>query len=532
MSTLSAEDAVVLLHQAAVWHRDGAYRECEDACREALAADPGNPDALNLLAMVLHERGEAAQAAILLRRAARIEPSGRMFSNLGVVLSSARDYVGGITAYRQALRVDPLNVTAWTNLLYAIDHHPYATPELRLADRRAFDGWHCAAMTAAAPPHDNDPDPDRKLRIGYVSGDFRNHSASYAFAPVIFGRDRERYEAVLYHNHDGPPDQDTVRFKADADAWRPIAGLSDDEVARQIREDRIDILVDLSGYSIGGRLLVFARRPAPVQITGWGHATGTGLACMDYLLSDAVVIPPEHEQQYRERILRLPAVMGYDPRPPYPDVVAPPKERNGYITFGNLGRGAKLNEQTLSAWAELMRRLPTSRLILKAKEYANPVLREWALSVLAALGVPPDRVSIRGSTTRELHLATYGELDVHLDSFPTGGGITTLDACLMGVPTVTLLGDYPTGRVSASIVRTIGDFTVVPDVEEYVQIAAILAQARHDLADRLDRRRRLLDSIICNQYAYAAACEDAYREAWRSWCASRAPQATTDGVAV
>lgn len=518
--TSATEDAVVLLQQVNVWYRDGRFAEAEEACAEALALDPGNPDALNLLGMCLNTRGETGKAVHLLRRAARIEQSGRMWSNLGVVLSSNREYVAAITAYRQAVRLDPNNVTNWTNLLFAMDHHPEASPALRMADRRAFNAVHCAALTAASAPHENDRDPDRRLKVGYVSADFRNHSASIGFGPAIFGHSTD-VEVFLYDNNTLPPDQDTVRFIAAADHHQYVYDLSDAQLAEQIRADGIDILVDLSGYSAGGRLLTFARKPAPIQITGWGHAVGTGLDCMDYLVSDAVSLPPEHQHQYRERIMRLPILMGFDARPPFPEVAAPPAERNGYVTFGYLGRAYKLNEHCLAVWAEIMRRLPTSRLILKSNEYSNQVLREWVLSVLASLGVDPSRVSMRGSTTRMIHLQTWNEVDVHLDPWPVGGGITTLEACLMGVPTVTMLGDYVSGRFSASVLTEIGPmFGISANEYEYIENTDALIAVDGSVVRRQEIRDTLLGSIMCDHRAYAQSFEDACRVAWREWCAS------------
>lgn len=518
--TTATEDAVVLLQQVQIWYRDGRYAEAEEACSEALSLDPGNPDALNLLGMILNDRGETTRAVAVLKRAARIEQSGRMWANLGVVLSSNREYVAAITAYRQAVRLDPLRITSWTNLLFAMDHHPEASPALRLADRRAFNAYHCAALTAAAAPHTNDRDPDRKLKVGYVSADFRNHSASIAFGHPIMAHGDD-VEVYLYDNNELPPDQDTMRFVAAADHHQYVYDMGDEALARQIREDGIDILVDLSGYSAGGRLLTFARKPAPIQITAWGHATGTGLDCMDYLVSDAVTVPPDHAPQYRERIMYLPAVMGFDPRPPYPEVSGPPAEQNGYVTYGYLGRAYKLNEHCLSVWAELLRRQASARLILKSKEYNNQVLREWVLSVLASLGVDPSRVSIRGSTTRLIHLSTYNEIDVHLDPWPHGGGVTTLEACLMGVPTVTMLGDYISGRISASVLSMVypSGGTSATDDDEYL-LLALAASGGASLHERRRLRGKLLGSIICDPRTYAQSFEDACRAAWKEWVKS------------
>ncbi len=242
---------------------------------------------------------------------------------------------------------------------------------------------------------------------------------------------------------------------------------------------------------------------------------------MDYLVSDAIAVPPEHEHQYRERIMRLPAVMGFDVRPPYPEVAPPPAERNGYVTFGYLGRAYKLNEHCLSVWAEILRRIPTARLILKGTEYSNQVLREWVLSVLSSLGIDPARVSIRGSTPRMIHLQTYNEIDVHLDPWPHGGGVTTLEACLMGVPTVTMIGDYVSGRISASVLEEVGDlYGMSTTDQEYIDAAATYGSVEKSIYTRQSLRDSLLGSIICDPRAYAQSFEDACRAAWREWVAS------------
>jgi protein O-GlcNAc transferase len=485
-----------------------------------IASPPDTIGALLRQAQAMLGLGRIDDAADTLMQAMEISPSAQIASNLALVIGQQGDHSAAVAACRHAISLDPDYVPGWTNLLYSLDHHPGATAELRMAERRAFNARHCAALTAAAPPYTNDRDPERQLRVGFVSGDFNDHSASLAFLPVILGHS-DAIEAVLYDTSTLPADDVTAMATGAAVRRLSVCAWSDADLAAQIRADRIDILVDLSGYSGGNRLLTFARKPAPIQITGWGHATGTGLDCMDYLASDAVTIPPDQTGQYRERIMYLPSALAFDPRPPYPDVAEPPANRNGYPTFGYLGRGSKLNERCLSAWAAILRRQPHARLLLKSPDYHSDTLRERVMTVLVALGVDPERVSVRGSTSRYDHLATYNEIDVHLDPFPHGGGVTTLEACLMGVPTVTMLGDYASARIGAAILSTVypSDGTTATDTEMYMLLAqaALLGASLHE---RQRLRRKLLESVICDQAAYARAFEAACRVAWREWCQS------------
>lgn len=482
--------------------------------------------ALAAAGLIQAAEGQAGAAEWLLRRSLAVAPTVVAHNYLGHLLLGRREWDEAVIQYRASLALDPQNTSTWPNLLFALDLHPWATPELRLAERRRFDALHCRPLTDAAPPHTNDPDPERVLRIGYVSADFKQHSALHGFGPLIREERAAGFEVHLYNVDPEPPNpEDRVQAWCRSlphATWHDVQGYDDATLAATIRADGIDILVDLAGYSAGGRPLLFARKPAPIQISGFGYATGLGIDAMDYLAADDVLVPPQHEGRYHERILRLPSFMGYEPAPPWPDVAPPPKARNGHVTYGYLGRIVKLSPQTLAAWAQILTRDPTARLLLKGGEYDDPGIRDGIAGALEALGVEPDRLEFRPATSRPDHLAAYGDVDVALDPFPHNGGVTTVEAMLMGVPVIALLGDYICGRVAASLLTTLGFAEAVARTpREYVEHALTVAAEDWPREQRAGLRHRVCTSILFDHRAYAAACEDAFRAAWWAWCAGR-----------
>lgn len=505
----------VLLQQGIALYRQGQYPAAEDVFTRVLLADPGEPHSLHLLGLICHRRGDLEMAESLIARSVQLAPHSRAHHNLGVVRQQQGRHDAAVSTYRQALALEPDYYEAAANLIFALDLHPHATPDLLLAERLAFAAAFCDPLTELAAPHTNDRDPERRLRVGYVGADFKHHSAASAVRPFITNHDPAQLALYLYSTAEAHDDA-TAPFRDHADVWAEVAGLDDAELAEVIRADGIDVLVDLGGYSKGGRLPVFARRPAPVQVTGWGYATGTGLASMDYLVADEVAVPPAHEGRYRERIMRLPAMLAYDPAT-YPEIGPAPAARNGYRTYGYLGRAVKLNGPTLAAWASILRSDPTGRLFLKGGEFEDRPMRERVAQALLALGVSMDRVEVRGSTSRLEHLEAYNRIDVALDPFPHGGGVTTLDAALMGVVTVTLAGATIPGRTGASVMAAVGcDWWVASNQEQYADLA------RSTLPERGRVRDALLGSIIVDGKRYARSVEAAFRQAWREWVAKEA----------
>lgn len=519
-------DDAPTLEQAIGLHGEGKLARALAAYRTVMGLDRENAAAMILAASIHVEQGEHEAATWLLRRSLEVAPTCAAYNTLGHLVMNRREWDASIAAYRASLALDPDNTTTWPNILFALDLHPGATPGLRLAERRRFNARHCKELTASAPPHTNAPDPDRVLRVGYVSADFKQHSAAHGFGPVVKGHHRDRFEVHLYDVDQSPPnpdDQVSAEFRTLPETvWHDVRGHDDAALAALIRADGIDILVDLSGYSAGSRVMAFARKPAPIQISGFGYATGLGIDAMDYIIGDDVLIPEIHEHQYHERVMRLPVFMGYEPAPPWPELADPPKRRNGYTTYGYLGRSIKISPQTLAAWGEILQRDTSARLLLKCGEYKDEVLVRQIRDALVALGADAGRIEFRGGTSRYEHLQTYNDVDIMLDPFPHNGGVTTVESVLMGVPPITLIGNYVCGRVGASLLTTLGfKDAVARSPFEYVNNALSSGRETWTIEDRRAFRRRAFGSIMMDADGYATAAESAYRDAWRRWCAEQ-----------
>ncbi len=501
------------------------FEEAAAAYRAALALDPEHVDAQNNLGVALQALGDRDGAIACFARTIELQPDNpQAHTNLGHLLRDRGRFDEAMQAYRRALALNPDDTVAHSGLIFVLDHHEGATPADRLAERRAWDAQHARPLTAAAAarPHLNTPDPARKLRVGYVSGDFYYHSAAAGFVPVLLGHDRDQIEAVCYATLT-KTDAQTARISQGVPLWRDVTALTDAAVAEQIRADGIDILVDLGGHSSSGRLGIFARRPAPIQVTAWGYITGTGLDAVDYLLADPVTVPPEAEHWYSERVAHLPSIVCYEPTTQVPDVVPSPMLDCGYVTFGSFNRATKLSDEALDLWARVVAAVPDARMLLKSPGLDDAENRARILAAFAARGVGSERIDILGQTNRYDHLAAYGQVDIQLDPFPHVGGATTFDGLLQGVPCVTLLGELIQGRLSASFLALLGlDDLIARTPDEYLAIAGRLAHDPARLAaERTTLRERLFASPLADTETYTRSVEALYRRFWHAWCAAR-----------
>jgi predicted O-linked N-acetylglucosamine transferase (SPINDLY family) len=373
------------------------------------------------------------------------------------------------------------------------------------------------------PPHPNHPDPERRLRVGYVSPDFREHSVSAFLDPVIAGHDRRWFEVFCYAEV-VRPDDTTARFRGLSDGWCSTLGMTDGAVAGRIRDDGIDILVDLAGHTAGNRLRVFAERPAPVQVTWLGYPNTTGLSAMDYRLSDAVADPAgEADALHSETLVRLAnGFLCFAPPADAPEVGETPALATGQVTFGSFNNLAKVTPDVVEAWADILNRIPNSRLVLKSRPLADEKTRERYLEMFGAHGVDPGRVELCSwIASKSGHLGAYERLDIGLDPFPYNGTTTTCEALWMGVPVVTLGGDRHAGRVGASILARVGLAGLVAETKaDYVEQAVALAGDLDRLsALRGGLRSRMEKSPLCDAGGFARDIEAAYREMWRRVCA-------------
>jgi predicted O-linked N-acetylglucosamine transferase (SPINDLY family) len=367
----------------------------------------------------------------------------------------------------------------------------------------------------------NTPEPERRLRVGYVSGDFKQHPVGFFLAPVLANHDPDAVEIYGYSNS-LKNDWLTQQLRERCTQWRSLVGLSNSAAASLIAADGIDILVDLSGHTAENRLEIFARKPAPVQVSWLGFWGTTGLSTIDYLLSDTTTIPDGEEQYYSETVFRLPdnrfcyAPPYYAPAP----ATTAPCLKNGYVTFGSFNNLMKIGPDVIQLWARLLQANPGARLLLKWGTLADNVVRENLLSMFAAHGVAPERVVLRPQSPHPEMLDEYADIDIALDPFPFSGGLTSCEAMWMGVPVITLPGKRAVSRQTLGFLRGIGlPELAASSADEYVRIATELATDQPRLTElRRTLRRRMAASPLCDGYAFTRNLEAAYRTMWENWC--------------
>ncbi len=489
------------------------------ALERAISLDPDHTGArINLGAAFNHlERHEEAETT--LREAIDLDPSrAEAHNNLGVSLRAQGYFEAAEDAYRRAVALDPHSAEAHSNLIFTLDFNADYDPFEHQAERRRWHVAHAAPLAGRIRAHQNMPDPDRRLRIGYVSADFRQHSAANAFGPMIVDHDPAGFDVVCYSNN-FIEDDVTASFKAAASAWRDCAAIGDADLAEMIRADRIDILVDLSAHTAGNRLLVFARKPAPVQVTGWGHGVGTGMTAIDYFVTDAIVVPDDESALYPETIWHLPSHLPYLPPAAAPDV--PKLPAGGPIKYGCFNRLEKFSDGAVALWADIMTAAPEALLVFKSQALDRPRVKADFVERLAEAGINPARVEFRGGSPQPEHLAAHGDIDLMLDPFPHSGGVATLDALWMGVPVVTLRGPSVAHRLAASALHALDlDDFIAETPESYVELALEHGCDRPRLVElRQTLRARVANSPVGDLKAYVTAVEAGYREMWARWCA-------------
>jgi protein O-GlcNAc transferase len=496
------------------------------AFRQALTLRPGHHQALNNLATQLVGAGEFDEAEQSYRRLLEIAPgSAESFSNLAQLLQLQGRLDEADRLYERALQLDPLNPAAHGGRIAVRVYHPGAAPGDVLAAARQFAEPHERALAVHRRAHRNEPDPGKRIRIGYVSPDFRRHSVAYFIEPLLAQHDHGQFEVFCYSTG-ALRDRVTERLEPLADHWVAVGGLADDVLAERIRADGIDILMDLSGHGAGNRLLLFARKPAPIQMTWFGFLATTGLASMDYRLTDSVADPEWNgDAGHAERLIRLPrSCLCYRPPAESPPVAPLPAAAKGFVTFGSFNTPSKYNPRVVELWASILKALPDSRLLLKGRGLDAGALRIATLAAFATAGVAAERLVLQPHESDEIaHLRRYDEIDIGLDPFPHNGVTTTCAALWMGVPVVALCGDRHSARMCASVLTNAGLPEYVADnIADYRALALSSSGDLPRLAAlRAGLRERLRGSALMDEVGVTREVEAAYRAVWQGWCRER-----------
>ncbi len=501
----------------------GKLDQAVDCFDKALSLNPDLEDVHSYLGDVYRELGKLDESVASHRIAVASKPDDAIeLCNLGVALAEIGELDEAATAYRQALDIEPAFSEAHSNLLFVELYRPGHSTESLYELHAGWDKAHGQAYRSSWPDHENTPDPDRRLRIGLVSPNLGRHPVGYFLAPMLENLSKAAFETVAYSDHRG--DDLTVRLKSATDLWRDVRGVSHDDLMAMVEEDSIDILLDLAGHTGRNRMRVFARKPAPVQVAWAGYAGTTGLSAIDYLISDRYSTGQTEDKFYSETVVRMPdGWLCYEPPDYAPDIGPPPREENGYVTFGSFNNAIKINTDVIMLWADILAAVPNARLLLKYRGMTSQTNRDRIHAGVASRGVDVSRIALEDTSPHTEFIGGYNRVDVALDTFPYAGGLTTLEALWMGVPVVTLPGDTFASRHSLSHLSTIGlPELVAESAADYVDIAVNLANDIDRLRDlRQDLRGMMRGSPSLDGKAFADGFSEILRNIWRDWCAGK-----------
>jgi len=488
----------------------GQLPEAESCCREALELDPGDAKSLHLLGTTLIRQSRYEKAGVALQAASDLQPGDwRIVNDLGTVYRESGHHHEAAACFERLFRNPATPTRVLSNALLSLHGQAAQDHQRMFALIRAV-GRRIEAE--AGPPLGTSFDAigDPKIRLGYCSPRLKPGVIGDFFLPLFDAHDRTLFDLYLYSDLDSS-DNPCARYLArHADRWTDTRNQSDREMAETVRADRIDIFIDLAGHTPGNRLGVFARRPAPIQLSMLDSFDTTGMSAFDYFVSDQYASPPGSPQRFIEKLLLLhrPRLL-WRPWEPGPEVSPLPALNNGYVTFGNFNRVEKTTEAALRAWAEILLRVSDSRLVLKARIYDDPDVVSWHRSQLVRFGVAPERIDFSGWCEHPHLLEAYGDIDIALDPFPYNGGLTACEAMWMGVPVLTLEGTRVISRQSASLLRSLRlESFVAGTLEDYVDRAVHWSDRLDDLANlRAGLRETLAHSAIMDAQGYASEFE-------------------------
>ncbi len=544
------------LQQAIAWHQQGQIKRAWQGYQRVLKKQPNQPDALHLSGLIAHHQGRSVEAIDSIQRAIALRPGdaifhfnlGNLYQDLGrlddaiaafrqslLCQPDALDALLGlgtalrakglpeeaIACYRHVLRLAPDYAIAYNNLLFVLQSSATHTPEEIFAEHQGFAQRFEAPLKPYWPTHVNAADSGKRLKIGYVSGDLRQHAVAYFIEPILAHHDKTRFEIYAYCNNT-VRDAYTDRIAGHVDHWRVCIGDSDEQLAQQIRQDGIDILVDLSGHTALNRLLVFARKPAPVQATWIGYQGSTGLTAMDYRISDAFMDPPGLTERYHsEALMRLPnGGFAYQPELQCPAVNALPALSTGEITFASLNTLSKIGPAVVALWARILQSVPRSCLLLG--NVVDAEIAQRLTGLFGHHGIAPDRLILKPQMPTLDYLALHQHIDIALDPYPYNGGTTTLHSLWMGVPVITLAGRHAVSRFGASLLSRVGlPQFITTDEDGYLRCAIQTAQDLPRLAALRQSLRQRMTAPDWQPVNITRQLEAAYRQMWQTWCNTR-----------
>lgn len=550
---LAPENGKVYLGLGNVLLEKGKNQGAEGAYREALRLQPGQAEGLNGLGSVLMKQDKIEDAISIFRRAKEIDPkSQNAYRNLAVALKRSSCICEAGRVATEALKLFPTNaalmelsITALTEqgyfdealnraikwlavmpdvevnktLLFSVNYHPDWTAEQVYQQYQLFDERYARKLLPEKLEFGNALVSQRRLRIGYVSGDFKFHSTRHFIAPLLEHHDRTKVEVFAYDQGD-VDDMCTRSYQQHVDHWVKIQSLDDEALASRIRSDEIDVLIDLSGHTYKSRLMVFARKPAPIQVSWMGFGYTTGLSAMDYFWGDEQYTPVGCEPYFSEQIFRLPMTAAFRPDEGMPEPDLLPYDDNGFITFGSLSRSIRVNYRVVRAWAAILKAVPDARLTIQSGSYKEEEMRTRLLTQFADLGIAAERLDV-GSLSPSWKVCQ--QIDMSLDCFPHNSGTTLYESLFMGVPFVTLADRPSVGRIGASLLSHVGlEDLIAQDEEAYVQKAVALAQ---DVTRLRSLRGSLRDTMqaspLMDEPGFARAVEDSFQTMWQKWYLSQ-----------
>lgn len=517
---LKPDDVRVVNNLTDIYNRLKRFDEAEAMAKKTLELAPDLFEAHGNLGNVYKNQGNYEKAEFHFKEALRSKSDDpKLLYHLGATLLFSNRAKEAAEHLKRSMEIDPQFHFSHSSYVYALNYFEEPTK------KEIFEA-HCVwDKQQGKGIKDNtwnwvERNPDKKIRVGFVSPDFRAHVVALFIQQLFKHYDRERFDFYGYAEV-ANPDGYTSKFMSLLDGWRTTIGMTDKMVYKTIKKDQIDILIDLAGHSAGNRLIVFSMKPAPVQVSYLGYINTTGLDTIDYRLADAWVNPEESQQYYSEKLYRLPdSFTCYEPINPCPDVTETPALKNGYITFGCFNNTNKLTPKVIKLWSQLLKEIPNSGLRLKSSHLADVDTQKRFLKLFKEHGIKEGRIQFEGPSEIFDYLAAYSRIDIALDPFPHNGGTTSHDALWMGVPMISLEGDRYVSRFGVTILNNLGyPEWIAGDLASYIDIAKKLSSDIHELNNiRLNLRRKMASSPLCDGPSFAKHFGTALKTIWKDFC--------------